>query len=186
MTPDRLPDGRPSVPAEETRRWRDSVHPRCGRVAPGILGRCVSSSGAESPAHRVRTRSTPCTFNCLRMKCGTCARRRGRRTTPAMYSGTALRRAAWRTRPSCRPWGHRRSRLCGNSRKESVRARGPEISAVTCPHRLIVKGVAREHRRLAVIDAELCFRLRRGATMCPRCRALPQLERLPAIWMPVG
>ena len=31
-----------------TRRWRDSVHPRCGRVAPGILRRCVSSSGAES------------------------------------------------------------------------------------------------------------------------------------------
>jgi hypothetical protein len=26
----------------------------------------------------------------------------------------------------------------------------------------------------------------RGATMCPRCRALPQLERLPAIWMPDG
>src|SRR6185369_10980891 len=51
----------------------------------------------------------------------------------------------------------RRSRLCGNRRKEPVRARGPEISAVTCPHRLIVKGVAREHRRLAVIDAELLF-----------------------------
>jgi len=80
----------------------------------------------------------------------------------------------------------RRSRLCGNRRKEPVRARGPEISAVTCPHRLIVKGVAREHRRLAVIDAALCFRLRRSATMCPRCRAFPQLERLPAIWMPDG
>ena len=36
------------------------------------------------------------------------------------------------------------------------------------------------------IDAELCFRLRRGANMCPRCRALPQLERLLAIWMPDG
>jgi hypothetical protein len=33
--------------------------------------------------------------------------------------------------------------------------RAPEISAVTCSHRPIVKGVAREHRRLAVIDAEL-------------------------------
>ena len=80
----------------------------------------------------------------------------------------------------------RRSRLCGNRRQEPVRARGPEISAVTCPHRIIVTGVAGEHRRLAVIDAELCCRLRRGATMCPRCRALPQLERLPAIWMPDG
>src|SRR6476620_2166225 len=80
----------------------------------------------------------------------------------------------------------RRSRLCGNRRKEPVRARGPEISAVACSHRLIAMGVARKHRRLGVIDAELVFRLRRGATMFPRCRALPQLERLPAIWMPDG
>jgi hypothetical protein len=78
-----------------------------------------------------------------------------------------------------------RSRLCGNRRKEPVRARGPEIRR-DVPIRLIVKGVAREHRWLAVTDAELLLRLRRGATMCPRCRALPQLERLLAIWMPDG
>jgi hypothetical protein len=37
-----------------------------------------------------------------------------------------------------------------------------------------------------ITTQELCFRLRRSATMRPRCRAHPQLERLPTIWMPDG
>src|SRR4051794_22877058 len=76
--------------------------------------------------------------------------------------------------------------VAGNRRKEPVRREDPKSA------RDVLTSANRQGRCTRALAAccnrrrSSCFRFRRSATMCPRCRALPQLERLPAIWMPDG
>jgi hypothetical protein len=66
---------------ETTRRWRDSVHATLQEGCAGILGRCVSSSGAEShTAPRIRAR-----FSSEPPKSGSAERRGARVTSRPRY-----------------------------------------------------------------------------------------------------